>query len=96
MRRPTILITALVGMAILVGTISIGHANIKADLSASELKALMDSHEKVFVLNPLSEIEYNEGNIPGSVSVPLHQIMTTDKLPADKQTLIVTYCLGPK
>ena len=96
MRRLTMVIAALVGMAILMGTTSIGHANIRADLSASELKRLIDSGEKVFILNPLSDIEYNEGNIPGSVSVPLHQIMSTDKLPVDKQTLIVTYCLGPK
>ena len=96
MGRPTIIIAALVWMAITVGTASIGQAVINTDLSASELKALIESGEKVFILNPLSDLEYNEANIPGSVSIPLHQIMSSDKLPADKQTLIVTYCLGPK
>ena len=83
-------------MAIFMGMTSTGHAVNKGDLNASELKALIDSGEKVFLVNPLSDIEYNEGNIPGSVNIPLHTIMSTDKLPKDKQTLIVTYCLGPK
>lgn len=66
------------------------------DISAQELKARTDSDRSVFVLNPLSDIEFNEGHIPGSVNIPLHLIPDTDQLPADKNTAIVTYCLGPK
>ena len=65
-------------------------------ISAKELEAKMDAGEQMLVLNPLSDIEFNEGNIPGSVNIPLHTIATTNKLPQDKGTLIVTYCLGPK
>ena len=65
-------------------------------ISAKALKAKMDAGEKLLLLNPLSEIPYNEGHIPGSVHIPLHIISTTDKLPEDKDMLIVTYCLGPK
>ena len=65
-------------------------------IAAKELKAKLDSGEEIFLLNPLSDIEFNERHIPGSVNVPLHTLSTTSKLPKNKETLIVTYCLGPK
>jgi hypothetical protein len=66
------------------------------EITAKNLKARLDAGEKIFLLNPLSDIEFNEGFIPGSVNIPVSTIATTDKLPADKGALIVTYCLGPK
>ena len=66
------------------------------DLTAQELKAKLESGETVVVVNPLSDLEFNEGHIPGSVNIPLHLIPTTDQLPSDKTSPIVTYCLGPK
>jgi len=66
------------------------------EIKAPALKAKLDAGEKVFLLNPLSDIEFNQGYIPGSVNIPLHLLGTTDQLPQDKNTLIITYCLGPK
>jgi len=66
------------------------------NITAKELKAKLDAGEKVFLLNPLSDIEFNEGHIPGSVNIPLDTIAATDKLPTDKGIPIITYCLGPK
>ena len=66
------------------------------DLTAKELKAILDSNQKIILINPLSDIEFNEGHIPGSVNIPLHTIMRSDKLPENKDTLIVTYCLSPQ
>jgi rhodanese-related sulfurtransferase len=65
-------------------------------ISASELKAKMDGGEKILLINPLSDIEFNEGYIPGSVNIPLHEMEAATQLPKDKGALIVTYCLGPK
>ena len=65
-------------------------------ISTEGLKAKMDAGEKLMLINPLCDIEFNMGYIPGSVNIPIHTIMTTDKLPQDKDTLIITYCLGPK
>lgn len=65
-------------------------------ITAHELKERMDSDETLLLINPLSEIEFNEGNIPGSVNIPYSTISETDKLPENKNTLIVTYCLGLK
>ena len=65
-------------------------------LTADELKEKIDSGENLFLLNPLSDLEFNEGHIPGSVNIPYTAIMKTDKLPKNKNTLIVIYCLGIK
>lgn len=66
------------------------------DLTATELKAILDSKQDVVLVNPLSDIEFNEGHIPGSVNIPLHTIMGSDKLPENENTLVVTYCLSKK
>ncbi|MBF0101711.1 MAG: rhodanese-like domain-containing protein [Desulfobacterales bacterium] len=64
------------------------------NLTVQELKAKLDSGEKLFLLNPLNDLEFNESHIPGSINIPLQELATTDKLPADRNTLIVSYCLG--
>ena len=51
------------------------------DLTAPELKAMLDSNRKIFLINPLRDIEFSEGHIPGSVNIPLHTILRSDKLP---------------
>ena len=66
------------------------------DYTAVELKELIDSGQPLFLLNPLSEIEFNEGHIPGSVNIPNEEILKSKRLPKDKEILIVTYCKGPK
>ena len=82
----------------LIGGLCVGTAWAAAytDLSARELKSKMDGADGVLVINPLSDLEFNEGHIPGSVNIPFHLIATSDQLPADKDAPIVTYCLGPK
>jgi len=66
------------------------------DLTAQQLKSLMDSGKNVFLLNALSDLEFNESHIPESVNIPLHTIMRSKELPKNKDTLIVSYCLSKK
>jgi len=66
------------------------------EVKAEEVKQIMDSGNGTFLLNPLSDIEFDQQHIPGSTNVPLHTIETSDRLPKDKNTPIITYCLGPK
>ena len=65
-------------------------------IDAKKLKSKMDSGQKLMLINPLSKIEFNEKHIPGSINIPLQEMLITNKLPLDKDHLIVTYCLGPK
>ncbi len=66
------------------------------EIDAKELKTLLDTSPNVCLLNPLSNLEFEQCYIPGSVNIPLHTIPTTDLLPADRNTVVVTYCLGRK
>lgn len=66
------------------------------DISVQDLKRKIDTGEKFLLINPLSDIEFNMFHIPGSVNIPIGEIQTTDKLPQDKDTLMVFYCMGKK
>jgi len=60
-------------------------------ISTADLKSKLDAKEKFLLVNALSDIEFSLEHIPGSVNIPVGEIQTTDKLPADKEMLIVFY-----
>ncbi|MGD9217437.1 MAG: rhodanese-like domain-containing protein [Desulfobacteraceae bacterium] len=64
------------------------------EITAKQLKAKIDAGEKLTLVNSLSDIEFNDKHIPGSINIPLQEIIITEELPKDKNQLIVTYCLG--
>lgn len=66
------------------------------EITAEQLKAKIDAGEGLMLLNALSDIEFQDRHIPGSINIPLQEIMITQNLPKDKNHLIVTYCLGRK
>ena len=61
------------------------------DISTQDLKAKLDAGGNFLLLNPFSDIEFDMVHIPGSVNIPIGEIATSDKLPQDKETLIVCY-----
>ena len=83
---PSMLIIGL----LLVFTPSIRAADFP-EISTAELKSKLDSQEKFLLVNTLSDIEFRVEHIPGSINIPVGQVKTTDKLPQDKETLIVFY-----
>jgi len=60
-------------------------------ISTNDLKAKIDAKENFLLINALSDIEFGMEHIPGSVNIPVGEIKTTDKLPVNKETLIVFY-----
>lgn len=66
------------------------------EINAKQLKAKIDAGEKLTLLNSLSDIEFKDKHIPGSINIPLQEIVIAENLPKDKNQLIVTYCLGRK
>ena len=61
------------------------------DISTSDLKNKLDLKERFLLVNALSDIEFDLAHIPGSINIPAGEIQTTDKLPQDKEILIVFY-----
>lgn len=66
-------------------------------ISTAELKAKFDAGEEFMLINALSPIEFAEVRITGSVNIP-YSILREDpaSLPADKGSLLIFYCKGPK
>lgn len=74
-------------------------AAIAADIpviSTAELKKKMDAKETLVLADALSSIEHKEKAIQGSINIPSSKVKGNPNLPADKNTLLVFYCLGPK
>ena len=85
-------------MVVASASLFIGHVQAMdfTEITAEKLKSKMDAGEKLLLINPLSDIEFNTEHIPGSVNIPLQNILITERLPKNRDQLIVTYCLGPK
>lgn len=65
------------------------------EISAPEVKNLIEKRKAV-VVNLLSQIEYEIQHIPGSINIPIIAIEAADKLPEDKNTPLVLYCMGKR
>lgn len=63
------------------------------EIDAVAVKEMMDQG-RVTVVFPLSPIEYDHQHIKGSVNIPLEQL--EGRLPDDKTSPLVFYCLGMK
>ncbi len=83
----------LILMPLLLLTASIWAADFP-EISTSDLKNKLDAKESLFILNPESDIDFHTQHIPGALNIPggdIREIQATDKLPQDKDTLIVVY-----
>ena len=64
-------------------------------ISTQELKDWMDSTDRPTLVFSLSEIEYRELHIPGSICITMELMETSDRMPRDRNAPIVFYCHGP-
>lgn len=90
MRKILLWMKLLIGISLFLSTTAFGATDFLT-ISTSELKSKLDANEKFLLVNVLSDIEFNMEHIPGSINIPMPEIKTTDKLPQDKETLIVFY-----
>ncbi|MEW6521510.1 MAG: hypothetical protein AB1461_19100 [Thermodesulfobacteriota bacterium] len=66
------------------------------EITAFALKQLQDSGRKVQIISVLSKIEYDFQHISGSINIPIVDMLTTDRLPPDRQTILVFHCLNER
>ena len=64
-------------------------------ITAPEVKNMQEKGEAVLI-HVLSELEFEMQHIAGSINIPVNEIKTTDKLPKDKETRLIFYCMGRK
>ena len=62
-------------------------------VSRDEIRSLIDSGEKIAIIDTLPRAEYEEGHIPGALSMPLQELRKlAPKILRDKDQQIITYC----
>ena len=91
MSRKLALWSGIVSVVLLLLSVPCIWAGDIAVISTNDLKAKIDAQENFLLINALSDIEFGMEHIPGSVNIPVGEIKTTDKLPVNKDTLIVFY-----
>jgi len=66
------------------------------DLSAEDLKKMMDENPSPVVIDTRTQFEYARGRIPRSVFVPEERFYALNLiLPPEKASILVFYCRGP-
>ena len=96
MQRNIILSTVfLVGLILLVsGNLPCLAADIQI-ITTPELKKWLDADQKPFLVYTLSQVEFFEERIPGSVCIPTEQMKSSRELPQNTDRPMVFYCKGP-
>jgi rhodanese-related sulfurtransferase len=77
-------------------------------ISANDLKSMMDRQEQLTLVDARDEVWYRAGHIPGAISIPAEdapvgavdvtrpkRLLYPERLPADRDRLMVFYCGGP-
>ena len=95
MRKPHLISFIWFVMLLFAGTDSSGDNPEYEEITAPEVRYLLDEGKGVLI-HVLTELEYNAQHITGSVNIPVIKMKTTDKLPKDKDTPLVFYCMGKR
>jgi predicted sulfurtransferase len=65
------------------------------NVTAEELKKMVDRRAKMAIVDARSEEEYKLGHVTGAVNVPGYKLYLLDRLlPKNKKTPIIIYCRG--
>lgn len=83
----------LLSLCLILGLIAPAGAAGWKEISAPDLKAMLDADE-VTLVYPMSRIEHRSLHIVGDVNIPMSDLR--EKLPADKNQPLAFYCLGRK
>jgi len=65
------------------------------NITADELKEMIDKKKKMVLIDTRTGLEYSQGHIPEAVNIPPEKVgVMGTLLPKNKKTLIVFYCRG--
>jgi rhodanese-related sulfurtransferase len=65
------------------------------NITADELKKMLDNKTKLALVDAREEMEYAQGHIPRAINIPPEKLGKIETLlPKNKQTLLVIYCRG--
>jgi rhodanese-related sulfurtransferase len=79
----------------LVAMFSYASAESFKNITADELKDMLDKKTKLVLVDARSGLEYSQGHIPKAVNIPPEKVgLISEFLPKNKKILIVFYCRG--
>ena len=87
MKKLSVVLAALVAVSAFAGEF--------ADISIKEVNALAKS-KKAVIIDVNGTESYQKGHVPGALDFDVIKDTLAAKLPADKETVVVAYCGGPK
>ncbi len=94
--KPSRMIVALSGMLLIAAAGTAGaSAEDAPDISLAELKQAI-AGKQVALIDCNGSASYARGHIPGAIDFESRQTDLEKLLPADKASLVVAYCGGPK
>ncbi len=65
------------------------------NITADELKAMLDRNTKMVIVDARPGPEYSQGHIPKSLNIPPEKVGNIGAmLPKNKKTLVAFYCRG--
>jgi len=65
------------------------------NITADELKKMIDNKTKLVLIDAREEMEYAQGHISRAINIPPEKLGKIEtSLPKNKQTLVVIYCRG--
>lgn len=94
MKCNTLKMVFLLTTLLFMGT-NTGYAESFKEISAPEVKNMIENDDAL-VIHVLSEIEYQMQHITGSINIPIIQVKTSEKLPKNRETSLVFYCMGKR
>ncbi len=65
------------------------------NITAPMVKHMLDSGTGI-VIHALSQLEFEMQHITGTINISIDNLETSTKLPEDKDTPLVFYCMGKK
>lgn len=65
----------------------------KENISTAEMLEILKTNDNVILLDVRSSQEYREGNLPGSINIPLYEIQKRANMELkNKDAIIIAYC----
>jgi len=63
-------------------------------ISTEALAKKLENGDELCLINVLPKIVHDAKHIEGSINIPIGKIGSSQKLPKDKQKLLIFYCMG--
>ena len=73
---------------------AIAHDETWHTISTEKLAAKIERGDDICLINVLPKIIHDNRHIPGSINIPVSEILTSPLMPTEKDKQLIFYCMG--